>query len=480
MANFKAKAVSVPQVGGTNVNSHTLKKVCLEDSGGGKNSYHPIKTNRKRFQKSQLLYIATYNAKTLSTDEKLLELEEELKNVKWDIIGISEARRIGEGEVVLQSGNTLCYSGEETALRGVGILVHKRHRDKILDVKSISSRVLCLILQINRKYSLKIIQAYAPTIASTDDEFDIFYEDISTALLYGKTYFTLLIGDLNAKVGSKQNEMETAVSYHGLGSRNERGNALIDFAHHNNLYIMNTFFKKRDNKKWTWASPDGKTRNAIDFIISSRKDIINDIDVLNRFSTGSDHRMVRAEIKLNIKKERANMVLKRKSKKWVTPKNTDSYINCISSNLNYEDNMPMDEIYENIRESIKTAIEQFCPKEVKEQKLNQKIRHLMKQRRDMEDKTTQEYSILNRKISREMRKQKRQLNAEKIKSVIEENKSFKLLRKTTMGKREIQKIKDRHGNVVTQKQEIIKSIKLFYQELYTSKHCFIPNPMKIK
>ncbi|XP_030746598.1 uncharacterized protein LOC115875318 [Sitophilus oryzae] len=38
-----------------------------------------------------------------------------------------------------------------------------------------------------------------------------------------------------------------------------------------------------------------------------------------------------------------------------------------------------------------------------------------------------------------------------------------------MGRKEIQKIKDMHGNIVTHKQEILHSIKLFYQELYTSK-----------
>ncbi|XP_030759597.1 craniofacial development protein 2-like [Sitophilus oryzae] len=172
----------------------------------------------------------------------------------------------------------------------------------------------------------------------------------------------MLIGDFNAKVGSKQDEAETSVSYHGLGSRNERGDTLIDFAHHNKLYIMNTFFKKRNSKKWTWTSPDSKTKNVIDFIISNRKDVIKDVSVLNRFSIGSDHRIVRAEIKINIKKERTNMILKKNHKKWVAPENKDSYKECIASNLNYENTTTIDEIYENIKGATQTAIEKCCPK----------------------------------------------------------------------------------------------------------------------
>ncbi|XP_030747118.1 uncharacterized protein LOC115875746 [Sitophilus oryzae] len=163
------------------------------------------------------------------------------------------------------------------------------------------------------------------------------------------------------------------------------------------------------------------------------------------------------------------MILKKNHKKWVAPENKDSYKECTASNLNYENTTTIDEIYENIKEATQTAIEKFCPKKVKEQKLNQRTKLLMKQRRDMEDKSTQEYRTLNREISKEIRKHRRQQDTEKIRNVIEKNQSLKVMRNSTMGRKEIQKIKDMHGNIVTHKQEILHSTKLFYQELYTSK-----------
>merc|ERR1711980_64857 len=41
-----------------------------------------------------------------------------------------------------------------------------------------------------------------------------------------------------------------------------------------------------------------------------RRDIMKNVTVLNKVSAGSDHRMVRAEIKTNLKRERKNLVSK--------------------------------------------------------------------------------------------------------------------------------------------------------------------------
>lgn len=64
-------------------------------------------------------------------------------------------------------------------------------------------------------------------------------------------------------------------------------------------YIINIFFKMREERKWTWRSLDYNTRNKIDFIIVIRKHMIQDVTVLNKCTVGGDHRMVRANIKSN-------------------------------------------------------------------------------------------------------------------------------------------------------------------------------------
>ena len=57
---------------------------------------------------------------------------------------------------------------------------------------------------------------------------------------------------------------------HGQGERNK---LYLDLHHKTKLVVANTFFKKKDTRYWTWESPDGRTRNQIDFIMSSQRRI---------------------------------------------------------------------------------------------------------------------------------------------------------------------------------------------------------------
>ena len=72
------------------------------------------------------MYIATYNTRTLSNDQKILELEEELQQIHWDIVDLSKVRRRGEEQISLRSGNLFYYTGnEESSDGGLGVIVYK-------------------------------------------------------------------------------------------------------------------------------------------------------------------------------------------------------------------------------------------------------------------------------------------------------------------------------------------------------------------
>ncbi len=52
---------------------------------------------------------------------------------------------------------------------------------------------------------------------------------------------------------------------------------MVNFTENNSLKIVNSFYKKRKNKKWTWLSPDGNTKNEIDYFIVNDLRIVSDI-----------------------------------------------------------------------------------------------------------------------------------------------------------------------------------------------------------
>lgn len=81
------------------------------------------------------LQIITYNVRTLSTTYKLQELEEELKFLRWDILGISEHKRKEEIELILQSGHLLYYVGTDNINQGgVGFLIYQSHVRDVLQI----------------------------------------------------------------------------------------------------------------------------------------------------------------------------------------------------------------------------------------------------------------------------------------------------------------------------------------------------------
>ena len=240
--------------------------------------------------------------------ERVIEFEDEIARIKFDIIGISETRRKGEGCLTLNtSGHTFYYKGGDTCHRGVGFIVNKNITGNVTSFKSVSDRLAQLTIRISGKYHLNIIQAYLPTSSHEDQEVESVYEDIENLNTNSKAHYNVIMGDFNAKVGLGD-PAKSCIGPFGLGSRNTRGDSLINFAESRQLKIMNTFFKKRLHICWTWISPNGVPNNEIDYILTDKPQTFTDVSVINSFNTGSDHRMIRGSMTINTRLERARLI----------------------------------------------------------------------------------------------------------------------------------------------------------------------------
>ena len=62
---------------------------------------------------------------------------------------------------------------------------------------------------------------------------------------------TIVMGDLNAKVGNEQDPLLEVVGCHGLGSRNERGDIWVDWRTTHNQVITNTWFQHHSRHLYT-------------------------------------------------------------------------------------------------------------------------------------------------------------------------------------------------------------------------------------
>lgn len=250
-----------------------------------------------RARSTKSLFLATYNIRTLTHDETVTKLLKQLMHINWQVIGLSEVRRTGEGREILSDGHVLYYKGHTRKKQGgVGFLINKklvgRAREKFYHI---SNRVAGLIITLNEECKINVIQCYAPTSAHKDVTVKKFYNDIAEARMKYETQFLIIMGDFNAKVGTNIYG-ETTIGNYGIGTRNKRGETLVKFAETHSLYITNTFFWNTANKKKTWISPDKNTENEIDFILTDDLDIVKCVRVLQEVKL-SDHRMLTCELR---------------------------------------------------------------------------------------------------------------------------------------------------------------------------------------
>ena len=158
---------------------------------------------------------------------KLDNIKKEMERLNISILGLSEVRWEGAGTI--KSGkHNIIYSGGDRAERGVGIILNEETSTPIKGYWTISDRVPLVKLS-EKPFDITIIQVYAPTSESTEEDIDLFYKDLETAKNHCKSQDVVIImGDFNAKVGNDR--VDEVAGDHGLEQRNERGERFIDWA----------------------------------------------------------------------------------------------------------------------------------------------------------------------------------------------------------------------------------------------------------
>ena len=118
--------------------------------------------------------------------------------------------------------------------------------------------------------NINIIEAYAPTSTSSEENLEDFYHDLDKAMSICKSSeMKIVMGDVNAKIGEgKYNQI---VGPHRLGARNDRGDTMVEWCEGTELIVTNTWFKQHKRRLYTWASPDEQTRNQIDYILINQR-----------------------------------------------------------------------------------------------------------------------------------------------------------------------------------------------------------------
>ena len=96
-----------------------------------------------------------------------------------------------------------------------------------------------------------------------DEAVEEVYEEVSKAKEESKAEYTIVMGDVNAKIGKCQPGEETIMGKFGVGERNSGGGMLLEFATQQSLIIT----RRTETDTGHGRAQAGNFRNQIDFIL---------------------------------------------------------------------------------------------------------------------------------------------------------------------------------------------------------------------
>lgn len=272
-----------------------IEKDTIEERKGINTKKKKNRNERKRNE----MRICTWNIQTMLRPGKINEIGHELQKYRIDVAALQEIRWKEKG-IIEKKDFSLYYSGaKKQGQHGVGFVLMRGVRDKVLEYKPINERLAYIRLQA-KPVNVSILNVYAPTEIADKEDKDEVYEKIEEEVdKMPKEDAILLLGDFNAQIGKEDYIEQVAGKYTIHDKTNDNGKRLCNMATATNMIISSTKFQHPRHHKITWTTPDQKTGTQIDHILINRRrqSSVKDVRTYRGICTDTDHFMVMATVK---------------------------------------------------------------------------------------------------------------------------------------------------------------------------------------
>ncbi len=220
----------------------------------------------------QPIRVATWNVQTLRRTGHATLLSYELSRYNISIAGICESRWRDIGDKT-EGDHSYIWSGpnDNSGLYGVALAMSKHARKCLIGWTPINERLLTARFH-HQQGKLTVIVAYE---VADDLAKNAFYDQLHLVIQQVPPHdISIVLADFNATISCDSRGSQTG-NIIGPESpdpnTNNNGDRLLHLSSVEGLSIMDTWFPRKNIYKWTWYSPDGRTRKALDHILISSR-----------------------------------------------------------------------------------------------------------------------------------------------------------------------------------------------------------------
>ena len=237
----------------------------------------------------------------IDDSRKTAVIDSELERLNIDLAALQETRLPGNGSLKEKS-YTFFWQGtdpEERREYGVGFAIKNSLLHSVEHQTNGTERLLHLRLHTDAG-TMNIISAYAPTLTSSPESKDAFYDDLELTISnLPNTEQLLILGDFNARVGATHEDWPSCLGHFGVGRLNENGQRLLELCCRKGLCITNTYFKGRPMHKVSWMHPRSRQWHQLDLVLTKKSDLKSVLNTRSYHSADcdTDHTLVMSTIK---------------------------------------------------------------------------------------------------------------------------------------------------------------------------------------
>ena len=225
--------------------------------------------------------------RSMHSSEKIEEMVCELEG------SLSETWRQDKAEIwETHHKHIFMGAGRFDNKHGVGIMLNKKWRQRIIDTEYINERAITTAIVVNRQ-RIKLMSVYFRHSGYADHHIDKMYKTIEKHTANCKRYIPIVGRDFNAELGHCHGTGCTSVGKYTLNESNKRGDWLKSWLMFKDYTALNTMYRKTLQKQTNFISPKGNEKQ-IDYILTERRYLRyhKDAGANDMIHMGSDHRCV--------------------------------------------------------------------------------------------------------------------------------------------------------------------------------------------